>query len=137
MLLAGFWSYWSLIYLIKQDFFPAIAVSILLCGCTTWTLVKCIKKEMGPMQECCVLSSRNPGSNTQQNSSCMATCLPSHKPSLVRWIRHAEHCWRNKHKLNDKLLHMDMPVLADCQRLTSAPCRYKMQPRGPPRSDGW
>ena len=30
---------------IKQDFFQAVAVSILLYGCTTWTLTKCMEKK--------------------------------------------------------------------------------------------
>ena len=35
---------------------------------------------MGTKQKCYMLFWTNPGSSTQQNSSCTATCFPSHKP---------------------------------------------------------
>ena len=31
---------------IKQEFFQAVAVSVLLYGCTAWTLTKCLKKKL-------------------------------------------------------------------------------------------
>ena len=39
------------------------------------------KSKKGATQECYVLFWTNPGSNTLQNDSCTATCLPSYKPS--------------------------------------------------------
>ena len=78
---------------IKQDFFQAVSVSILMYGCINWTLTKHLeKKKLGTIQECSRLFWTNPESNTKQNSSCMATYLPSHK---VRQTRHARHCWRS------------------------------------------
>ena len=66
---------------IKCNFFKA-AVVVLLYGCTTWMLIKRLEKSlMAIAQECYELYWTNPGSNISQNSICMATYLPSLKPS--------------------------------------------------------
>ena len=126
MLLTGNWSYGSLIYplKIKQDFFQAVAMSILLLnGGTTWTLKKHIEKRLdGNYSNANTLSWTNP-----KNSSCMAT-NHSHKTNktcralLEKQLRVM---------FSYRLLHMDVPMLVDLQRLPSAICRYKTWPRRP------
>ena len=48
----------------KWEFFQT--VSVLLYGCTTWTLTLGGKSFMGAIQECCMLFWTNPGSSTPQ-----------------------------------------------------------------------
>ena len=50
----------------KRSFFQAAVVSILLYGCTTWTLTKWLEKKLdGITQECCERNWTSPGGNTQ------------------------------------------------------------------------
>ena len=66
---------------IKQDFFQAVAMAVLLYSCTTWTIKKWLNKKLDEItQRCCMLFWTNPRRNILQNSNCMATYLPSHKP---------------------------------------------------------
>ena len=67
---------------IKRSFFQAVVVSILLYGCTTWTLTKRIEKKLnGNYTIYYDLYWTNPGSNIPQNSSYTDTYLLSLKPS--------------------------------------------------------
>ena len=69
---------------IKRNFFQAAVVSILLYGCTTWTLTKHIEKKLdGNCTRMPQAVQTNPGSNIPQNSNCTATYLPSLKPSKL------------------------------------------------------
>ena len=64
----------------KPSFFQAAVVSILLYGCTTWTLTNVwIKSLMVITQECCKQYWTIPGGSTQQSSSCTTTYHPSQK----------------------------------------------------------
>ena len=73
----------------KRSFFQAAVASILLYGCTTWTLTKRLhgcttwtltkRSETAITQECCEQSWTSPGGNTPQDTSCTATCLLSRK----------------------------------------------------------
>ena len=109
---------------IKRDFSQNVAVAILLYGWTTIDVNEThrikAKCELHKNAACCF--EQIPGSNTPQNSSCMAICLPSHKPT-----KSDEQDMRGtarEVKTNSKatiyygLLHKDAPVLADQQRLT-------------------
>ena len=126
---------------IKQDFFQTVDVSILLYGCTIWTLTKRIEKNLDgnyTRMLCVVLDKSR--SSIQQNSHYMATYLPSQK--LFKLDK--QYIWSTigKTKSNSlamffyKPLHMDVPILGDHQRLTSALHGHRMQPRGPTKSDG-
>ena len=70
---------WELSNKIKCNFFQAVLVSILLYGCTIWTLSALKKSLTETAQECYKLCLTNPGSNIPQNSSCTATYIPSLK----------------------------------------------------------
>ena len=64
----------------KRSFFQAAVTSILLYGCTTWTLTKRLEKKLdGNYTKCCVQSWTSPGSNTPQDTNCTATCPLSQK----------------------------------------------------------
>ena len=64
----------------KRGFFQAAVASILLYGCTTWTLTKRLFYTRTQItQECCEQSWTSPGGNTPQDTNCMATCLLSRK----------------------------------------------------------
>ena len=65
---------------IKRSFFQAAVTSILLYGCTTWTLTKRLEKKLdGNYTRMLRAILNNPGSNTQQDTNCTATCLLSRK----------------------------------------------------------
>ena len=64
----------------KRSFFQAAVVSILLYGCTTWTLTK--RMEI-TTQEGCEQYWTSPGGNTPQSSSYTATYHPSRKLSKL------------------------------------------------------
>ena len=78
---------------IKWNFFQAAVVSILLYGCTIWTLIKCIEKKL---EENCtrMLWAILEATSTKQQ-------LFSHLSpiSKIIQIRHTEHCWRSKDEL--------------------------------------
>ena len=84
----------------KRSFFQAAVVSILLYGCTTWTLTKQIEKKLDGnytrMLQAILNESRRQHSTKQQ--------LYGHLPPItktikVRRTRHAGHCWRSRDKL--------------------------------------
>ena len=64
----------------KRSFFQAAVISILLYGCTTWTLTKRLEKKLdGNYTRMLRAILNNPGSNTPQDTNCTATCLLSRK----------------------------------------------------------
>ena len=70
----------------KCSFFQAAVVSILLNGCTTWTLTKRLgwRRSLTEItQECCEQYWTSPGGNTPQGTNYTATCLPSWKLSKL------------------------------------------------------
>ena len=68
----------------KCSFFQAAVMSILLYGCTTWTLTKRLEKKLDSnyirMLQAILTS---PGDNTPQSTNYTATCLPSRKLSKL------------------------------------------------------
>ena len=64
----------------KRSFFQAAVTSILLYGCTTWTLTKQLEKKLdGNYTRMLRAILTSPGSNTPQDTNCMATCPLSRK----------------------------------------------------------
>ena len=89
----------------KHSFFQVAVVSILLYGCTTWTLTKRMEKKLDGnytrMLRAILNKSRRQHPTKQQ--------LYGHLPSIpktiqVRWTRHAEHCWRSRDELISDVL---------------------------------
>ena len=68
----------------KHSFFQAAVVSILLYGCTTWTLIKWLEKKLDSNYTRMLQAKLNtPGGNTPQVTNYTATCLPSQKLSKL------------------------------------------------------
>ena len=87
----------------KRSFFLAVAVSILLNGCTTWVLTKHMEKTLTVItQEYCELYWTSTRGNTPQTSRCTDTYHPSRK--LSNLDKHAGHCLRSKNKLISDIL---------------------------------
>ena len=96
--LSAIWK-WDFSDKIKRSFFPGTGVSILLNGCTTWTLSKPLEKKLDPTtQECCKLYWTSPWGNIPQNQP------PITKTIKVSRTRHTKHCWRSKDELISDIL---------------------------------
>ena len=88
------------------SFFQAAIVSILLYGCTTWTLTKQLEKKLDGNYTRMLWAILN--KSWRQHSTKYQ--LYGHPPPItkaiqVRWTKHAEHCWRSRDKfISDVLL---------------------------------
>ena len=89
----------------KRSFFQAAAVSILLYGCTTWTLTKRLEKKLDGnytrMLRAILNKSRRQHPTRHQ--------LYGHPPPITKTIqarrtRHAGHCWRSRDELISDVL---------------------------------
>ena len=69
----------------------AAVVSILLYGCTTWTLTKPLEKKLDSKYTGMLRTSA--GGNTPQGTNYMATYLPSRKLSRIWTRRHEFESW--------------------------------------------
>ena len=89
----------------KRSFFQAAVVSILLCGCTTWTLTKRLEKKLDGNYTRMLRAILN--KSWQQHPT--RRQLYSHLPPITKTIqarrtRHDGHCWRSKDKLVSDVL---------------------------------
>ena len=85
----------------KRSFFQAAVTSIVLYGCTTWTLTKRLEKKLDgnyTRMLRAILNNSWPA-NTPQDTNCTAIYLLSRKLFKFRRTRHAGHCWRSRDKL--------------------------------------
>ena len=89
----------------KCSFFQAVVVSILLYGCTTWTLTKRLEKKLDGnytrILRAILNKSWRPHPTRHQ--------LYGHQPPITKTIqarrtRHAGHCWRSKDELISDVL---------------------------------
>ena len=89
----------------KRCFFQPAVVSILLYGCTTWTLTKRLEKKLD--------SNYTRMLRVILNWSCQQhptrRQLYGHLPPITktiqaRWTRHAGHCWRSKDEIVSDVL---------------------------------
>ena len=90
---------------IKWDFFQAAVVLILLYGCTSWMLTKCIEKKLD--ENCTRMLQAI--LNKFWKYHCTKPQLYGHLPPIfktirVRWRRHTGHYWRSKDKLISDIL---------------------------------
>ena len=90
---------------IKHNFFQAMVVLILLYGCTTWPLTKCMGKKLDGnytrMLQALLNKSWRQHSSKQQLYSCLP---PITKTNQVRRTRHAGYCWRSEDELISDIL---------------------------------
>ena len=89
----------------KRSFFQAAVVSILLYGCTTWTLTKRLKKKLDGNYTRMLRAILN--KSWRQHLTRLQ--LYGHQPPITKTIqvkrtRHAGHCWRSKDELISDVL---------------------------------
>ena len=89
----------------KRSFFQATVVSILLYGCTTWTLIKRLEKKLHGNYTRMLRAILN--KSRQQHPTRLQ--LYSHLPPITKTIqarrtRHAGHCWRSRDELISDVL---------------------------------
>ena len=125
---------------IKQHFFQAVAMLILLYGCTKWMLSKCVEKKLGgnytrmlqpilnkfwkqhPAKQ--ELYGHLPPISSKANKTC-GTLLVKQGQSHMWCSSMDPYTWTYQCWLTNKNLTI------------SALCGHRMQSGGPARSDGW
>ena len=78
---------------IKCNFFQIAVVSILLYGCTTWTLTKCIEKKLDKNCKRMLQTILNKSWKQHPTKQLLYGYLPLISKTIqIRWTRHAGHC---------------------------------------------
>ena len=89
----------------KRSFFQAAVVSILLYGCTTWTLTKRLKKKLDGNYTRMLSAILNKSWRQHPTRHQLYGHLPPIPKTIqVRRTRHAGHCWRSKNELISDVL---------------------------------
>ena len=89
----------------KRSFFQAAVVSILLCGCTTWTLTKRLEKKLDGNYTRMLRAIMNKSWRQHPARHQLSGHLPPITKTIqVRRTRHAGHCWRSKDELISDVL---------------------------------
>ena len=90
---------------IKRSFFQAAVVSILLYGCTTWTLNKRLKKKFDGNYTRTLWAIFNKSCRQHPTRHQLyGHLLPTTKTIPARRTRHAGHCWRSRDELISDVL---------------------------------
>ena len=90
----------------KRSFFQAAVVSILLYGCTTWTLTKWMEKKLDGNYTRMLRTKLNKSWKQKPTKQQLYGHLPPITKTIkVRRNKHAGYCWRSRDELiNDVLL---------------------------------
>ena len=89
----------------KRSFFQAAVVSILLYGCTTWTLTKRLEKKLDGNYTRMLRAILNKSWRQHPTRHQLYGHLPPISKTIqVRRTRHAGHCWRSKDELISDVL---------------------------------
>ena len=89
----------------KRSFFQAAVVSILLYGCTTWTLTKRLQKKLDCNYTRMLRAILNKSWRQRPTRHQLYGHLPPITKTIqVRRTRHAGHCWRSKDELISDVL---------------------------------
>ena len=89
----------------KRSFFQAAVVSILLYGCTTWTLTKRLEKKLDGNYTRMLRAILNKSWRQHPRKHLVYGHLPPITKTIqVRRTRHAGHCWRNRDELISDVL---------------------------------
>ena len=84
----------------KRGFFQAAVASILLYGCTTWTLTKWLEKKLDGNYTRMLRAILNKSWRQHPTRHRLYGHLPPITKTIqVRRTRHAGHCWRNRDEL--------------------------------------
>ena len=95
----------DLIDKMKRSFFRAAVVSILLYGCTTWTLTKRLEKKLDGNYTRMLRAISNKSWRQHLTRHLLYCHLPPITKTIqVRRTRHAGHCWRSKDELVSDVL---------------------------------
>ena len=90
---------------IKRCFFKAAVVSILLYGCTTWTLTKRMEKMLDGNYTRMLRAILNKSWRQHPTKQQLYGHLPPITKTILVWrTRHAGHCWRSKDELINDIL---------------------------------
>ena len=89
----------------KRSFFQAAVVSILLYGCTTWTLTKWLEKKLDGNYTRMLRAILNKSRRQHPTRHQLYGHLPPITKTIqVRRTRHAGHCWRSREELISDVL---------------------------------
>ena len=89
----------------KRSFFQAVVASILLYGCTTWTLKKRLEKKLDGNYTRMLWAILNKSWRQHPTRQQLYGQLPPITKTIqVRWTRHAGHCWRSRDELISDVL---------------------------------
>ena len=89
----------------KRSFFQAAVTSILLYGCTTWTLTKRLKKKLDGNYTRMLRAILNKSWQQHPTRHQLYGHLPPITKTIqVRRTRHAGHCWRSRDELISDVL---------------------------------
>ena len=89
----------------KRSFFQAAVVSILLYGCTTWTLTKRLENKLDGNYTRMLRAILNKSWRQHSTEHQLNGHLPPiTKTTQVRRTRHAGHCWRSRDELMSDVL---------------------------------
>ena len=89
----------------KRSFFQAAVMSILLYGCTTWTLTKRLEKKLDDNYTRMLRAILNKSWQQHPTEHQLYGHLPPITKTIqVRWTRYAGHCWRSRDKLISDVL---------------------------------
>ena len=89
----------------KRSFYPAAVVSILLYGCTTWTLTKRLEKKLDGNYKRTLRAILNKSWRQHPTKHQLCGHLPpTTKTIQVRRTRHAGPCWRSREELISDVL---------------------------------
>ena len=97
----------------KRSFFQAAVVSILLYGCTTWTLTKRLEKKLDGNYTRMLWAILNKSWRQHPTRQQLFGQLPHITKTIqVRRTRHAGHCWRSSDELISDVLLCSPPHMA-------------------------
>ena len=88
----------------KRSFFQALVASILLYGCTTWTLTKRLEKLDGNYTRMLRAILNKSWRQHPTRHQLYGHLTPIMKTIQVRRTRHAGHCWRSRDELISDVL---------------------------------
>ena len=89
----------------KRSFFQAAVVSILLYGCTTWTLTKRLEKKLDGNYTRMLRAILNRSWQKHPTRRHLYGHLPPITETIQAWrTRHARHCWRSKDEIVSDVL---------------------------------
>ena len=89
----------------KNSFSQVVVVSILLCGCTTWTLKKRLEKKINGNYTRMLWAILNKSWRQHPTKHQLCAHLsPITKTIQVRRTRHVGHCWRSRNELISDVL---------------------------------